>query len=203
MKSFTPFFFATFILLIILTGACDKVNVEVTPPDPPESVKDEKPDFPVGLGSIRGYFGDDYKIFVQHIEKVQPVDSFSNCYFYGACNDDFGQINLIRCDNQFVLAIYIMGYPLDSFPLSKPVPVEAGRFAEIQYYPFSDWNSTSPSHYSLDSFYGQNVFITDLTDDVVTGTFEGILHSPSGNTINVTEGEFKLKLFRKYMPCGN
>lgn len=203
MKSASSFLFATFILLIILVISCDKVDVEVSFPEPLKKEKDEKPDFPVQLGSIRGYFGDDYRIFIQHIEKVQPVDSFSNCYFYGACNDDFGQINLIRCDNEFVLAIYILGYPLDSLPLSKPVPVEAGRFAEIQFYPFSDWNSTSPSHYSLDSFYGQNVFITDITDDIVTGTFEGSLHSPSGGVINVTEGEFKLKLFRKYMQCGN
>jgi len=203
MKSALTSSFISFLLMIIIISACDKVNIEVSLPDPPVREKDEKPDFPVQLGSIRGYFGDDYRIFIQHIEKVQPVDSFSNCYFYGACNDDFGQINLIRCDNEFVLAIYILGYDLDSLPLRKPVPIEAGRFAEIQFYPFSDWNSTSPSHYSLDSFYGQNVFITDITDDIVTGTFEGSLHSPSGNTINVTEGEFKLKLFRKFMPCGN
>jgi len=203
MKPALISYFKSFIFMIILSTACDKINVEVTPPDLPVREKDEKPDFPVQLGSIRGYFGDDYRIFIQHIEKVQPVDSFSNCYFYGACNDDFGQINLIRCDNEFVLAIYILGYSLDSLPRQRPVPVEFGRFAEIQFYPFSDWNSTSPSHYSLDSFYGQNVFITDITDDIVTGTFEGSLHSPSGNSINVTEGEFKLKLFRKFMPCSN
>jgi hypothetical protein len=189
-------------VFLVLLSSCDKVSVEITLPEPPVSEKDEKPDFPVQLGSIRGYFGDDYRIFIQHIEKVQPVDSFSNCYFYGACNDDFGQINLIRCDNEFVIALYILGYPLDSLPVARPVPVEFGKYAEIQFYPFSDWNSTSPGHYSLNSFYGQNVFISDVTDDVVTGTFEGILHTTSGNTINVTEGEFKLKLFRKHMPCG-
>jgi hypothetical protein len=187
---------------MILLCSCDKITVEITPPALPVSEKDEKPDFPVQLGSIRGYFGDDYRIFIQHIEKVQPVDSFSNCYFYGACNDDYGQINLIRCDNEFVIALYILGYPLDSLPIPKPVPVEYGKFAEIQFYPFSDWNSTSAGHYSLNSFYGQNVYISDVTDDVVTGTFEGSLRSPGGNIIKVTEGEFSLKLFRKFMPCG-
>jgi hypothetical protein len=71
------------------------------------------------------------------------------------------------------------------------------------FTPFSDWNGASPGHNSQNSFYGQNDFITDITDDMLAGTFEGNLHSPSGNTINGTEGEFKIKLFRKYMPCGN
>jgi hypothetical protein len=57
-------------------------------------------------------------------------------------------------------------------------------------------------HYSLDDFYGKNVFITDKTDDILTGTFEGILRSSTGNIMPVSAGEFKIKIFRKYMPCG-
>ena len=39
------------------------------------------------------------------------------------------------------------------------------------------------------------------TDDILTGTFEGILRSSTGGTIPVTEGEFKIKIFRKDMSC--
>ncbi len=153
-------------------------------------------------GSIRGYFGDDYLTFTEHIEKVQPIDSFSNCYFYGSCNGtSSNQINLIRCDSVFVLAMYIMGYPLDSLPATLPVPSEFGRYAEIQFYPFQSWNWDSPGHYSLADFYGESVFITDKTDDILTGTFEGILRSSTGGIIPVTEGEFKIKIFRKDMSC--
>jgi hypothetical protein len=190
-------------LVIIMTlTSCDVITIEIEPPPPVVHKKDPKPLAPVMLGCIRGYFGDNYRTFAQHIEKVQPVDSFSNVYFYGSCGNTLKQINLIRCDQEFVLAIYILGYSLDSLPASLPVPVEYGKYAEIQFYPFQSGNSTSPGHYSLSNFYGKSVFITDITDDVVTGTFEGTLRSSTGETLPVTDGEFKLSLFRKYMPCG-
>jgi len=191
------------ILLFMLFYACDKMSVETTPVPLPVHQKDPKPVSPVALGCIRGYFGDYYRTFAQHIEKVQPIDSFSNCYFFGDCNNlQLNQINLIRSDTAFVLAIYIMGMPLDSIPLTQPLPSAFGKYTEIQFYPFSDWNSTSPGHYSLDDFYGRSLIITDITDDVVTGTFFGILTSQSGKILPVTEGEFKIKLFRKDMSCG-
>jgi len=191
------------ILSFMLLYACDKMTVDTTSVPLPVHKKDPKPASPVALGCIRGYFGDYYRTFAQHIEKVQPIDSFSNCYFYGACNTSFNQINLIRSDTSFVLAIFIMGIPLDSIPMTQPIPTEYGKYAEIQFYPFSDWNSTSPGHYSIDDFYGKGLIITDMTDDVVTGTFSGLLTSQSGKILPVTDGEFKIRLFRKYMPCGN
>jgi len=202
MKLSSIFSITLLMILFMLLNACDVITIEVEPPPTVVHKKDPKPQAPVLTGCIRGYFGDYYKTFAQHIEKVQPVDSFSNVYFYGSCNNALKQINLIRCDQEFVLAIYIMGYSLDSLPKSLPVPSEYGKYAEIQYYPFQSWNSTSPGHYTLDDFYGKSVFITDITDDVVTGTFEGMLRSYTGDLLPVTEGEFKLRLFRKYMPCG-
>ena len=188
-------------LIFIFLSACDKVTIETTLLPQPVPRKGIKPDTPVPEGCIRGFFGDYYRIFDDHIEKVQPVDSFSNCYFYGACNNSSNQINLIRCDKDFVLAIYVQGYPLDSLPVSRPVPAEFGRFTEIQFYRFNDWNSRSAGHYNLIDFYGKSVFITDVTDDVVSGTFEGVLCSSDGNLVAVTDGEFKLRIFRKYIPC--
>jgi len=55
---------------------------------------------------------------------------------------------------------------------------------------------------SLIDFYGESVFITDITDDILTGTFNGTLRSSTGATMPVSKGEFRIKIFRKYMPCG-
>jgi hypothetical protein len=203
MKSsllFTNMFLMIFFMLLY---ACDKIVVIGPRPSLPVHLRDEKPRTPIPLGCIRGYFGDYYRTFTQHIEKVQPIDSFSNCYFYGSCNgSNSNQINLIRCDSVFVLAMYIMGYPLDSLPASLPVASEYGKYSEIQFYPFQSWNWGSPGHYSLDDFYGKSVFITDRTDNILTGTFQGTLRSSTGDILPVSEGEFKIKIFRKYMPCG-
>jgi hypothetical protein len=191
------------ILLFMLFYACDKMSVETTPVPQPVHKKDPKPVSPVALGCIRGYFGDYYRTFAQHLEKVQPIDSFSNCYFYGTCGNSLNQINLIRTDTAFVLAIYINGIPLDSIPMTKPVPEEYAKYTEIQFYPFNDWNSTSPNHYWFSDLYGKSLIITDKTDDIVTGTFSGMLRTESGKMMQVTDGEFKIKLFRKYFPCQN
>ncbi len=202
MKSSLLFTRMFMILIIILINACDKIVIVGPRPPLPVHLRNEKPRTPVSLGCIRGYFGDYYRTFTQHIEKVQPVDSFSNCYFYGSCNgSDLSQINLIRCDSTFVLAIYINGYPLDSLPTSLPIPSEFGKHTEIQFYPFQSWNVTSPGHYWLPDFYGKSVLITDKTDDILTGTFEGTLRSSTGDIMPVTEGEFKIKIFRKNMGC--
>jgi hypothetical protein len=196
-------FIRMFLMIIfILLYACDKIVVIGPRPSLPVLLRNDKPRTPIPLGCIRGYFGDTYRTFTQHIEKVQPIDSFSNCYFYGSCNDALKQINLIRCDSDFVVAMYIMGYSLDSLPATLPVPSEYGKYSEIQFYPLQSWNWDSPGHYSLDEFYGESVFITDKTDDILTGTFEGTLMSSTGEMLPVSEGEFKIKTFRKYMSCG-
>jgi hypothetical protein len=189
------------IAAFVLLNACDKVTVEISDPPMTEHQRDIRPRGPVPLGCIRGFFGTNYRTFTQHIEVVQPIDSFSNCYFYGNCNDGVKQINLIRCDSAFILAIYIIGYQLDSLPSQQPVASEFGKFSEIQFYPANSSGGLSPTNYTLDDFYGTSVFITDRTDDILTGTFEGILRSTSGEGLPVTGGEFKLKIFRKQMPC--
>jgi len=54
----------------------------------------------------------------------------------------------------------------------------------------------------MSNFYGKNFLITDKTDDVLSGTFSGTMNSASGEILPVTEGEFKIKIFRKFMRCG-
>lgn len=191
------------LLLVVITTlyGCDIVTVETIALPAPEPLRAEKPQTPVSQGSIRGFFGQHFKTLDQHIEKTQPVDSFSNIYICGGCNNSYNQINLIRCDSDYVLAIFIMGYSLDSLPTVLPAPSADGRFCEIQYFKNQDWNSTSPGHYSIISPYGKNLRITSRRDDILTGTFEGTLTSKGGNTLRITEGEFKIRIFIKKMPC--
>ena len=191
------------IFLLFIVVACDKIVITGPRPSLPVHQRNDKPRTPISPGTIRGYFGEYYLTFSQHIEKIQPIDSFSNCYFYGSCNGAVSnQINLIRCDSVFVFAIYIMGYPLDSLPEILPVTTEYGKYSEIQFYPFRSWNWSDPGHYSMSDFYGKSVFITDKKDDILTGTFEGTLRSSTGDILPVKEGEFKIKIFRKDMSCG-
>jgi hypothetical protein len=203
MKSSIFFTNLFLILIIMLFFACDKIVIIGPRPSLPVHNREGQPRTPISLGTIRGNFGSKYRTFTQHIERVAPIDSFSNCYFYGSCNGiTSNQINLIRCDSEYVLAMYINGYPLDSLPETLPVPFEFGKHIEIQFYPFNAWNSTSPQHYLLIGTYGTSIFITDKTDDILTGTFEGTLSSPTGSIMPVTDGEFKIKIFRKDMSCG-
>ena len=194
-------------LLFLLTpfallSACDKTEIIGPRPSMPVHNRNVKPRTPIAVGTIRGYFDDQYRILTDHIEKVQPVDSFSNCYFYGKCSNlDLKQINLIRCDEEYVASIFINGLSPDSLPAGLPATQQFGKSAEIQFYAFANWNSTSPGFYFLNNFYGKNVVITDVTDDVLTGTFEGLLGSSKGS-IWVRDGEFKIKIFRKKVPCG-
>lgn len=173
----------------ILLSACDEETTEI-----PE--KDNKPLSRIETGTIRGYFGNEYKIFNQHIENVATIDSFSNCFFYGT---DLKQIDLIRCDSTHVIAIHIMGISPDSLPII-PVPQKFGRFTDIQFY---DWDNGSSdiydSRYILDDFYGISVVITKNREDVLSGRFEGTLRSLSGKTMRVSDGEFQIKIFRIHL----
>jgi hypothetical protein len=199
MKIIVNFF--TLFLVLLTVMSCDKVSV--TKEEVPLLLhrKDFKPRTPVKLGEIRAYFGDEYLTFDQHIEKVAPVDSFSNCFFYGTCSHmPIRQINMIRCDSTFVLAIYINGYSLDSLNSTFDVPVEYGRYTSIEFYPFNSWNYTDKGHYSLSGLYGMSLRVTDNTDDILTGTFEGSMYS-NGLELPVKEGEFKIKILRKDMSC--
>jgi len=187
-------------ILALLLVSCQKEVDESYPVTKSVNLKESIPDTPVPLGCIRGNFGGTYLTFTQQIEKIQPIDSFSNVYFYGSPDNTLNQINLIRSDTNFYLALFILGYPLDSLPNLQPVPAEFCKYAEIQFSPLPGFNWGLPGHYVLDDFYGRTVFITDKTNDVLTGTFGGVLHDASGATLQVTDGEFKIKIFRKCLP---
>jgi hypothetical protein len=193
-------FYLFIIVVALLIIACQKEEDEVNSVSKFADLKESIADTPIPLGCIRGNFNGVYLTFTQQIEKIQPIDSFSNVYFYGAPDNTLNQINLIRCDTSFYIALYILGYPLDSLPSSQPVAAEFCKYAEIQFSPIPNFSWGLPGHYVVDDFYGRTVFITDRTDDVLTGTFEGELHDVTGNTLRVTDGEFKIKIFRKYLP---
>jgi hypothetical protein len=190
-----------FISLFLILTACDKVTIDYSSPPLPQHQKDPKPNTPVPLGTIRAYFGDYYKTFAQQIGNFPPVDSFSNIYTYGEYKDtQVNNIDILRCDSVFVLAIYISGYSLDSLPVNQPLPEVYGKYPQIYFYPFNHWNWGDPSYYSLSYNIQKCVFIiTDKTDDILTGTFSGMLDSSTGNLLPLSEGEFKIKIFRKRM----
>jgi hypothetical protein len=181
--------------------ACDKVTIDYESPPLFTHEKDVKPPTPVPLGTIRAYFGEYYKSFTQQAERVQPVDSISNLYMYGEYKGiHMNHIRMIRCDSELVLETYIEGYSLDSLPLNQPLPEVYGKYPQIILHPFgqSDWGD--PSFYSLAYYLRKcNFIITDKTDDILTGTFDGMLESSTGNLLPITEGEFKIKVFRKEM----
>jgi hypothetical protein len=191
--------YLSFSLLLILI-ACDKVTIEYTSPPLERHQKEEKPNIPVPLGSIRAYFGEYHRTFSQQLEKVQPIDSFSNVYYFG-CSDN-NQIHLLRSDPTFIFAIYITGYSIDSLPLNQPLPEVYGKYPQIEFYPFGHWDWRYSDFYSLAYYIKKCVFIiTDKTDDILTGTFDGILVSPTGDLLPISQGEFKIKVFRKKIPC--
>jgi hypothetical protein len=111
---------------------------------------------------------------------------------------------MLRHDSVYAAAIYINGFPLDSLPSQLPVPEVFGKYAELQFYKLWDWSGDTLSYnnmYVMNTFYGEHLFITDRTDDVLTGTFEGFMNSAAFGVLHVTQGEFKIKVFRKDMSC--
>lgn len=190
-----------FITLFCILTACDKVSIDYISPPLPVHQKEEKPNYPVPLGTVRAYFGDYYRTFSQHSENFQTIDSLSNIFTYGVYkNDPVNNINIIRSDSSFVIEMYITGYSLDSLPLNQPLPEVYGKYPEIQFHPFGYSNWGDPSFYSLAYYIKKCVFIiTDKTDDILTGTFDGMLISSTGSTLPISEGEFKIKIYRKKM----
>lgn len=166
---------------------------------------------PLTEGWMSGCFNNVYLTFTRGIELVQPVDSFSNCYFYedckkyyyDICHGPLKQINLIRCDSTFEVDIFTTGVSPDSLP-AEPISNVFCRTAEIQCYKLYKGYRTSSANdfYSTRShFYGNGVTINDSKDDVLSGTFEGDLISAAGDTIQVAGGEFKIRVVRKRLPC--
>ena len=187
--------------LFLILAACDKVSIDYTSPPLLRHEKDVKPDTPVPLGCIRAYFGDYYRSFDLQIEKSQTVDSLSNMYTYGEYkNEQVNNIRLIRSDSIFIIEIYLTGYSIDSLPVNQPLPEVYGKYPQINFHPFGHWNWGDPSVYSLAYYVQKCVFIvTDKTDDILTGTFDGMLISSNGSLLPISEGEFKIKVFRKKM----
>jgi len=168
----------------------------------PRHQKDEKPNTPVPLGCIRAYFGDYYRTFTQSLEK-SLIDSLLNLYTYGECNyDNYYNIAIHRCDSFFVFSIYLSGYSLDSLPLNQPLPEVYGKYPQINFYPFSHSGWGYPDYYSL-AYYNKKcvLIITDKTDDILSGSFDGMLISSTGNLLPISEGEFRIKVLRKKIPC--
>jgi hypothetical protein len=166
---------------------------------------------PLSEGSMSGCFNNVYHTFTRGIEEVQPVDSFSNCYFYEDCKKHYDdichgpmkQINLIRRDSTLEVDIFISGISPDSLPAERPILNVFCRYAEIQCYNlYKGYRTPSGNEYrSRSASFMNGVIINDSKDDVLSGTFEGDLVSAAGDTIRVAGGEFKIRIVRKRLDC--
>ncbi|HVN58245.1 MAG TPA: hypothetical protein VMT63_08120 [Bacteroidales bacterium] len=160
--------------------------------------KDPKPDTPLTLGTIRAYFGNYYKIF--DVGGTTPyADTASNCYFHNACT--LKEIDMIRNDTQYTLGIYIVGYPPDVFKSDTTITKEAGKYSELHFFSPDAPGTNSKGHYVMYGLYSDCLIVSDNTGDVLTGTFSGTMQDYAGNTVQVTEGEFKIHIYRKTLSC--
>lgn len=197
-----PIHLVLVLLITIASFACDKVIIEYTYPPLSVHQKDKKPDTPVALGSIRAYFGEYYRTFTQGPEWIQLPDTSSNVYLYGSCGNRLNQITMLRSGAGLILSLRLTGYPLDSLPVNQPLPEVYGKYPQIDLYPFGNSGWGDPACYSLAYYIQKCIFIiTDKTDDILTGTFDGMLISATGDLLPISEGEFRIKVFRKEIPC--
>ncbi len=195
----------SFLALICVTtlSSCDKIEIIGPRDEPPVHYRNDKPRTPIEVGTIRCYINDRYVILREPMSLTEPVDTFSNCFLYGRCNGgESKQINMIRRNDEYTVLLFINGVSPDSLPAGPPVKQVFGRSAEIQVSSRGSYAGASPGFWYMNHFYGNNVIITDNTDDVLTGTFQGSLAaSQAGTGMWVSDGEFKIKIIRKDMSC--
>ncbi len=153
---------------------------------------------------IRGYFGNEYINF----DKVPPLsDDATHTYMYNGTN--VNQINLIRSKGVYSLAgrrfeIYIMGYPLDEMPIPMVYNYQAYPYAAS--VSFIDGTQKVDTLFSATDKYNYSAVscadpfqltVISKTNDIIQGTFEGIVSTRTGLTMKVAQGEFRVKIKRR------
>lgn len=193
----TPFLKLILISCLLFLGACSKETPE---PDEPY----------IGDGYIRGNFGSEYLNYTAPIITYPGGDTTANSY---DPHINGGQLVMIRkgenSDNRS-WQLEILGIDLDKMP----VPIE---FSSSQPHRS---NQGSPTYggmgltdYSMpadivwggpeDSYNYWGGTSNDVTirviskkNDIVRGTFEGKVRTPSGLVKEVKDGEFMIKIIR-------
>jgi len=147
-------------------------------------------------GSISGKFGSDsfYFTFPFYDSNGNP-DTMSNVVYSN------GFISMVRNDATFPtkgIAMFLQSTGVESLPLNVSVPN-----CELQlnnYYCPADTTfgpNDSCNYYGSSFNQSVDIRITDKKDDILTGTFSGVINTKTGLSKQVTEGKFRIRLLRK------
>jgi len=173
-----------FLSLLTLLFSCKKDEATPETPVIPE------------LGSISGKFGSESFYFTAPFYTSEGMaDTMSNVYY------TYGFFGMHRNDAKLAtkgISLYIQCTGMESLPLNQPVP-----FCEVQLNNYLCPNDTVFGPRDSCNYIGSSLdqsvemIITDKTDDVLTGTFSGVIRTRTGLTKQVTDGKFRIRLIRK------
>ncbi|WP_169728056.1 hypothetical protein [Pontibacter actiniarum] len=188
-----------FPLLLVLFISCSKDS-----PEPEEPY--------IGNGYIKGNFGSEY---LTYTEKAVTTggEAWGNSY---DPNINGGELHISRdgtSPDQRHISIEIRNIDLDNLPIPSVVygeqaPRNKNGFLAAGgvglYDPASVPQGTShfgpeDSYNYMGSTYeeGLTVRVTSKKNDIIEGTFEGEIKTPTGLVKTVTNGEFRVKIIRK------
>ncbi len=133
-----------------------------------------------------------------------PSDAFFNAYYLDE-TIDLDQLNLIRANSEGSAEMQI--YFGKSEMLTRPIPYNLPHenlaqceFTQFQFY--DTWHRHGTENDQFDDYTyqastntGMKLTVTDFTNDIMEGTFEGILRTNTGKIMTVTDGSFKIKIF--------
>jgi hypothetical protein len=132
------------------------------------------------------------------------VDTFSNAYyFYPAIQQD--QLNLIRSNGEgsAEMQIYIGVSTMLTRPLPYTVPhsnLVQCEFTQFQFYDSWHRHGTENDRYDDYTYQastntGMRLTVTSFKNNIIEGTFEGVLRTNTGKVMNVQDGSFRIKIY--------
>lgn len=165
----------------------------------------------IGDGYIRGNFGGEHLNYTQTFETFPGGDTTANQF---NPNINGGQLVLMRKGNypdQRTMYVDIFNVDLEKMPIpseissSQPLQVNQG-YTVYGLIGITDYSSM-PQDMIIggpkDSYnYGGStsdeviIRVTSKKNDILEGTFEGTVRTPSGLVREVTDGEFRIKILR-------
>ena len=191
-----------FLGFLLVASACKKE----TPLDTAGASFDSSKVFPnyVNSDSIHEYFiqgtFNGKKICMS---PAAAVDTFSNAYyFYPAIQQD--QLNLIRsnAEGSAEMQIYLGQSSMLTRPLPYIVPhpnLVRCEFTQFQFY--DSWhrhgieNDASDDYtYRASTNTGMKLTVTSFKNNIIEGTFEGVLRTNTGKVMKVENGSFRIKI---------
>ncbi len=131
------------------------------------------------------------------------TNDFLNGYWFSP-SEGLDELNLIQINKEgsAEMQIYFVNSEILTrkipyyLPAVAPVPGEVAQFQFVdkQHEQNAQNTPTDNFDYFGNSYQNMNLVITSFVDNVIQGTFNGILTSNTGNAIKVTDGSFKMKI---------